>query len=74
MIIETTNVVISNGSGNSGTVGTGEAVEVGIKEGDDVRVNHPKHKRYQSFEPMYLFSVKCFYFLKLHHRKRSGMN
>jgi hypothetical protein len=36
MIIETTNVVISNGSGNSGTVGTGEAVEVGIEEGDDV--------------------------------------
>jgi hypothetical protein len=41
MIIETTNVVISNGSGNSGTAGDEEAVGVGIGVGDGDGVGEP---------------------------------
>jgi len=36
MIMETTNVIPSNWAGNSGTVGDGEAVGVGLGEGDEV--------------------------------------
>jgi hypothetical protein len=36
MIIEATNAIISTWAGNSGTVGDGDAIRVGLGEGDDV--------------------------------------
>jgi glyoxylase-like metal-dependent hydrolase (beta-lactamase superfamily II) len=53
---------------------TGYFADYGQHPCNKFRTGHKVKIGDLTVELMHLFFVKCFYFLKLHHRKRSGMN